>query len=232
MTELERIRQEYARREREIPCDAYSLARPAILFAYAERIRHVIRVLDQEGMYPPSGLDICEVGCGNGQWLLDLVNWGADPARVAGMDLHPGRIEEARRRLPAADLRVGDAADLPWPARSFDLVLQSTVFTSILDSGLKQRIAAGMLRILRPGGVIVWYDFFRNNPWNPNVRGVGAGEIRRLFPGCRVELRRVALAPPVARVVAPASWILALALAKLPFLRTHYLGVIRGQGSV
>lgn len=228
MTEIQRIRQEYERREREIPADYYSLARPAVLFSYTQRVRQAIAALARERVYPPAGLDICEVGCGTGQWLVDLVQWGADPARIAGIDLDAGRLEEARRRLPAADLRVGDAAELPWPEASFDLVLQSTVFTSILDEGLKRRVASEMRRVLRPGGRILWYDFFRNNPSNPQVRGVGAAQIRSLFPGCRIELRRVTLAPPVARAAVPVSWMLALALEKIPLLRTHYLGVIRG----
>jgi ubiquinone/menaquinone biosynthesis C-methylase UbiE len=228
MTEIERIRREYERREREIPADYYSLARPAVRFGYTERVRQVIAVLVREALYPPAGLNICEVGCGDGQWLVDLVGWGADPARMAGIDLLEGRLETARGRLPAADLRVGDAAELPWPNESFVLVLQSTMFTSILDPDMKRRVASEMLRVLRPGGRILWYDFYRNNPSNPNVRGVGAAEIRALFPGRRIELRRVTLAPPLARLAVPVSPKLALALQKLPFLRTHYLGVIGG----
>lgn len=229
MTEIDRIRREYERREREIPADYYSLARPAALFGYTERVRQVIAALRREALYPPAGLDICEVGCGTGQWLADLVTWGADPARMAGIDLLEGRLQTARQRLPAADLRAGDAAELPWPNESFDLVVQSTLFTSILDPDLKRRVALQMLRVLRPGGRILWYDFFRNNPKNPHVRGVGTAEIRALFPGRRVELRRVTLAPPLARLVVPVSRRLALLLEKLPFLRTHYLGVIGGQ---
>jgi ubiquinone/menaquinone biosynthesis C-methylase UbiE len=232
VTETERIRREYERRAREIPSDYYSLARPGVLFGYTQRVRQVVAVLARESLYPPAGLDICEVGCGTGQWLLDLVSWGADPARLAGIDLDGGRIETARGRLPAADLRVGDAADLPWPAGSFDLVLQSTVFTSILEAGMRRRVAAEMARVVRPGGRILWYDFFRNNPKNANVRGVGAEEIRRLFAGRRVELRRVTLAPPLARAAAPVSWTLALWLEKLPWLRTHYLGIIRAESGV
>jgi ubiquinone/menaquinone biosynthesis C-methylase UbiE len=232
MTETERIRQEYERRAREIPSDYYSLARPGVLFGYTQRVRHVVAVLAREGLYPPAGLDICEVGCGTGQWLLDLVSWGADPARLAGIDLDLGRIATARQRLPAADLRAGDAAELPWPDRSFDLVLQSTVFTSILETDLRRRVAAEMRRVLRPRGRILWYDFFRNNPGNKHVRGVRADEIRRLFAGWRVELERVTLAPPLARAIAPASWTLALWLEKLPWLRTHYLGVLRAESGL
>ena len=81
--------------------------------------------------------------------------------------------------------------------------------------------------MLKPGGVVLWYDFRFNNPRNLEVRGIEAAEIRSLFPECSVDLKKVTLAPPLARRVVPISWTSAELLEKLPFLRTHYLGVIR-----
>jgi hypothetical protein len=79
---------------------------------------------------------------------------------------------------------------------------------------------------VRPDGLILWYDYHVSNPRNRDVRGVSRAEIRALFPGCRIELRRVTLAAPIARVVARSPVAHAL-LHAVPFLRTHYLGVIR-----
>jgi hypothetical protein len=84
-----------------------------------------------------------------------------------------------------------------------------------------------MVRIVKSDGLILWYDFRYDSPRNPNVRGIEKAEIRSLFPDCGIELHRVTLAPPLARGVVPISWIAALALEKIPLLRTHYLGVIR-----
>jgi hypothetical protein len=82
-----------------------------------------------------------------------------------------------------------------------------------------------MLRVLRPGGRILWYDFFRNNPTNPNVRGVGAAEIRALFPGRRIELRRVTLAPPLAGWRrSPGGW---PGCSSRAGCNSHYLAAIR-----
>jgi len=107
------------------------------------------------------------------------------------------------------------------------MVIQSTVFTSILEAGMKQQIASEMLRVLKPEGFILWYDFLVNNPRNPDVRGVPRMEIQSLFPGCDVRLKRITLAPPLTRRVAPYSWLVCYLLSKVPFLCTHYLGVIR-----
>jgi hypothetical protein len=84
-----------------------------------------------------------------------------------------------------------------------------------------------MMRVLKPSGAILWFDFRVNNPRNPGVRGVRAREIASLFPDCSIRLKSVTLAPPLARVIVPRSWIAACMLEKIPFLRTHYLGVIR-----
>ncbi len=120
-----------------------------------------------------------------------------------------------------------NAAHLPFSPAAFDLVLQSLLFTSILDPAMKQAVAREMLRVLKPGGLILWYDYHVNNPWNPDVAGVKKNEIQALFPGCRVQLRRITLAPPLTRLLAPHSFLLCSLLEKLRVLNTHYLGVIR-----
>lgn len=225
--EIARIRSEYNRRRTEIPPNFYSWDRAVNLFFHTQLLRAAVAALAGARIFPLVGLRVLDVGCGRGDWLLEFCQWGAEPDKLAGIDLDENRIFEARRRLPPADLRVGDARQFPWPDGTYDLVTQFTVFTSILHDRVKRQIAAEMLRVLTPGGVVLWYDFRYNNPRNPNVRGIEAEEICGLFPGCDVKLRKVTLAPPIARALVPASWIAALALEKIPWLQTHYLGLIR-----
>jgi len=222
-----RIRAEYERRARDLPADFYAWSKPGNLLLQQHATRACIAALYRAALFPLRGRRIADIGCGQGSWLLEFVQWGADPAALHGVDLSPDRIAAARRKLPQADLRVGSAAELPWPDQSFDLVSQFTVFTSILDPALKQAVAAEMLRVLKPGGAALWFDFRVNNPRNPQVRGVPAREIRSLLAGCGVELVSCVLAPPLGRRVAGWSWALAELLHALPFLRTHYAGLIR-----
>jgi SAM-dependent methyltransferase len=147
---------------------------------------------------------------------------------VVGVDLLPSRLRDAKRRCArGVKLSCGNGAALALPSGWFDIVLQVTVFTSILDTELRRRVALEMLRVLKPDGLIVWYDFHVNNPWNPNVRGVGRQEIRDLFPNCAVKLQRITLVPPLTRVLAPWSWLLCVLLERISLFCTHYLGVIR-----
>lgn len=221
MSEADRILEELRRREREVPADFYSLDRPANRFLREGQERALARALEEIG--PLSGKRVLEVGCGSGNWLEMLSGAGS----LSGIDLDSGRAARAAARFPSADVRAGDASRLPWESGSFDVVLQSTVFSSILDPGMRRAVASEMLRVLAPGGAILWYDFFVNNPSNPHVRGVRRREIEALFPGCRVDLRRATLAPPLARRIVPVSWTLAALLEALRVFDTHYLGVIR-----
>jgi hypothetical protein len=94
---------------------------------------------------------------------------------------------------------------------------------------MKFRVAAEMNRVLKPGGVILWYDYFVSNPKNPNVRGVSRKEILDLFPGLSISLQRITLAPPIARAVGPISPVLHHLLSSCKPLRTHYLGLFQKQ---
>ena len=107
--------------------------------------------------------------------------------------------------------------------QSFDVVLQSTVFSSLLDAAFQQQLADSMWHWVRPGGGVLWYDFVYDNPSNPDVRGVPLQRIRELFPHGRVNARRLTLAPPIARRVCGIHPLLYTAFNVLPFLRTHLL---------
>ncbi|HWM90800.1 MAG TPA: class I SAM-dependent methyltransferase [Thermoanaerobaculia bacterium] len=225
MSEADRILEELRRREREVSAGFYDLDRPANLFLRHGQERALCKALEDSGLLPLAGRRILEVGCGSGNWLEILERFGAE--HLSGIELDPERAARAADRFPGADIRTGDASRLPWGDGGFDIVLQSTVFSSILDPGMRKAVASEMLRVLAPGGAILWYDFFMDNPSNPHVRGIRRREIAALFPGCRVVLRRATLAPPLARRIVPVSWTLAALLESLRVLDTHYLGVIR-----
>jgi hypothetical protein len=88
---------------------------------------------------------------------------------------------------------------------------------------MKQAMAAEMLRVLRPGGAVLWYDLRVNNPRNSAVRAISLEEIAALFPGCTVEAERHTLAPPLARAIVPHSEAVAVLLERIPALRSHNL---------
>ena len=223
-----RIRTVYAKRKRNDV--RYSWFSPGHLFFIQERERRLLTLLRRHGFTFLDTYKILEIGCGTGYWLRECIKWGARPENIVGVDLLSDRVAEAKKLCPeAVQVQCGSAAELVFPSNTFDLVLQSTVFTSVLDASMKQQMASEMLRVVKSDGLILWYDYHVNNPWNSDVRGVKRQEIQQLFPGCLIKLQRTTLAPPLVRLLAPYSWLACYLLGQIPWLCTHYLGVIQKE---
>ena len=152
--------------------------------------------------------------------------FGASPNNLHGIDLLIDRLNLAQKRLPGSNFSNADGQSLPYPSDTFDLVLQYTAISSILDDDIRQNIFADMLRVLKPDGMILSYDFWLN-PTNKRTRGLRMSEIRSSFPGCMIDYQKITLAPPIARRLVPVSWLLSAFLEKLTILNTHYLVTIR-----
>ena len=195
----------YARRSAP---DRYSPLRPEVWQGLQERQRAMLRGFAARGWHDLSGL-------------------GARPEGLTGLELLPERHAAARHALPAAaTVWLGDATQAPVTAASQDVVLQSTVFSSLLDDHFQQRLADTMWAWLKPGGAVLWYDFTVDNPRNPDVRGVPLPRVRQLFPQGQLSCRRVTLAPPLARAACRVHPALYGVLNAVPLLRTHVLAWI------
>ncbi len=225
--EVARIRDAYARRRQGHP-NAYSFLNPSHVLQIQERDSELLFMLSRHGVDRLDTKTFLEIGCGTGYWLRAFLQWGTLPENAFGIDLLQERIEQAQKLCPrGVSLQCGSAASLDLPDASFDIVLQSTVFSSILDPQMKRRVASEMLRVLKPGGFALWYDFFLDNPRNADVRGIRKREIGQLFPDCQIHIRRITLAPPIARLVGRYSPLLYTLLSRTKILCTHYLSLIR-----
>jgi SAM-dependent methyltransferase len=225
LREEARIREAYRRRFHA--SQFYTWFDPSYVFMLQQLERRTLQALGHCGISSLAARKVLEIGCGDGHWLREFIKWGANPEDLTGVDLLPDRIATGRRlTVPGVTLVCGNAAEMKLPDSYFDIVFQFTVFTSILDRRVKAQISSEMLRVLKPNGLVLWYDFFLNNPRNPDVRGIKRREIGQLFPGCRIHLEKITLAPPVSRRLAPRTWLGAYVLSTIPWLCSHYLGTI------
>ena len=228
--EQDRIKEVYLRWHGGAPLERYAWHRPEILQQVAARSRAFAALLSETVGGDLSTLRVLDVGCGTGGFLRQLIDWGADPARLTGTELQQDRLDYARHfTADEVSWRLGglDAMGL----RGYDLASAQTVFSSILDPALRRDLAEQMWRSLRPGGWCLVFDFRYDNPRNPNVRKVTRAEMQAWWPGARSRYRTLLLAPPIHRLLARAPWMVSDLLAALaPPLRSHFMYMVQKGG--
>jgi SAM-dependent methyltransferase len=225
--EVERLRSVYEGYSRRgLGSSKWSSSNPGNEEIVRERNREILTLLNIAGYLPLSDRRILDVGCGAGATLAMFEQWGAKPENLFGVDLLSERIRSGKERYPEFSFLQANAESLPFADSSFDLVLLFTVFTSVLEPRMRANIAHEIDRVLRPNSAIVWYDFRFNNPFNSNVRGVTKEGILQLFPHFDLRVQSITLLPPLARRMGCLNRFFYPALAKVPFLQTHYLGLL------
>jgi SAM-dependent methyltransferase len=110
---------------------------------------HHLSALDRALADVPRPRRVLDLGTGTGVVALALAERYPE-AEVVGVDLSPGMIEEARRKLSAeragrVRFEVGDASSLDCPDGDFDLVVLSNMIP----------FAGELARVVEPGGVLV-----------------------------------------------------------------------------
>jgi len=99
-----------------------------------------------------------EVGSGLGHELSKLLRIGFRAENLIGLDLIQARVERARLNYPELAFHVADAKNLPFANESFDVVMQFTCVMHAATPEIRQRICREMTRVLKPEGMIIWWD--------------------------------------------------------------------------
>ncbi|MDX2173770.1 MAG: class I SAM-dependent methyltransferase [Bacteroidota bacterium] len=163
---------------------------------------------------------ILEIGAGQGGNIPLLLKLGFKESNIYLNEILPERISALKRNYPNIKIFEGNAININYN-RTFDIVFQSTVFTSILNEKDRINLATKIWNILNPHGVVLWYDFIYNNPKNKNVKKVAVKEVIKLFSEAySYKILKVTLAPPIGRRVGKLY-----NLFNFPFLRSHILAV-------
>jgi arsenite methyltransferase len=118
------------------------------------------------------GLDI---GCGPGLLACELARDVGPRGRIVGIDRSPEMVamcgERARRDALSGrtEFHQGDAAELRFPAGSFDFITATQVYEYVQDM---KRALADAYRVLRPRGRLAVVDTdWESCVWNSDDRG-------------------------------------------------------------
>ena len=130
----------------------------AIAEAYAERFADELQhkpldraLLDVLAHETGAGATVGDVGCGPGQITAYLHERGL---RMVGVDLSPGMIAAARRRVPGPDFAVGSMLELPIADQALAgcIALYSVIHIAPAD---RPRAFAELRRVLRDGAPLL-----------------------------------------------------------------------------
>jgi demethylmenaquinone methyltransferase/2-methoxy-6-polyprenyl-1,4-benzoquinol methylase len=103
------------------------------------------------------GERVLELGFGTGNEVIELAEKVGPTGSVAGIDVSPGMVQVAQRKLDerklgaAVQLTVGDARQLPYPDGSFDAVYTSFTL-ELFPADDVTLVLAQVWRVLQPGG--------------------------------------------------------------------------------
>jgi ubiquinone/menaquinone biosynthesis C-methylase UbiE len=117
------------------------------------------RIVEQANIQPEQ--EVLDLGCGTGTLTL-MLKRSAPAASITGLDGDKEVLARARSKAKEAGIDIrwdeGMAYELPYPERSFDIVVSSLVIHHLIHAD-KLRAFREAGRVLRPGGKLWIMDF-------------------------------------------------------------------------
>jgi 2-polyprenyl-3-methyl-5-hydroxy-6-metoxy-1,4-benzoquinol methylase len=137
-------------------------------------------------LLPIEPVRIADIGCGTGSLSLLLAEAGH---HVSGLDISSKMVEIARAKIAkaklVADFIVADAANPPWQAGTFDVVMTRHVLWAMPDP---EAVLSCWLKLLNPGGQLLLVE----GRWWTGT-GLSSHEVKRLVLKQRLEAEVVFL---------------------------------------
>ena len=146
---------------------------------------------------------VLDVGCGSGAGIFQFLRLGFKPQQLAGVDLSPERIADAKVSLPNVDLRCESGDATTFADGAFDIVFEGTMFVLLPTEEMARGIAREMIRLTKPGGYLMLTDWRYSKPGSDVYKAMTQKRIAQLFDvggATRLIAReKGALVPPLGR---------------------------------
>lgn len=149
------------------------------------------RILD--GLRLRGDEQVLDVGCGRGLMLLGVAK-KLTSGKASGIDLwqkqdqtgntvattrENAQIEGVEGRI---DLTTGDMRDLPFPAKSFDVVVSSWAIHNVYDKADRRKALLEIARVLKPGGRVRIIDIRHTDEYVSALGEAGLVDVTRSRP--------------------------------------------------
>jgi len=168
--------------------DVASLDPYAFLAVLGKRVIHPGGRRSTEELFQLARLEpgqkALDVGCGVGTTAIQMARrFGAT---VTAIDISPLMLERARRNVQSVGLgrevqvEQGDILALRFADSTFDRVIAEAV-TMFVD---RQRAAKELVRVCRPGGMVLATEFFWRKPPTEEAREIFLGQV---CPGMQLD---------------------------------------------
>lgn len=114
---------------------------------------------------PTENMSVLDVGaeiatsCVEGLQFIDLYPW---KNRISAINLSASHVSSIKIQYPEIEAVVGDACELPWPDKSFDVVYSNAVIEHLGSLNKQQKMAAEIMRVGKRWFVMTpnrWYPF-------------------------------------------------------------------------
>jgi len=101
------------------------------------------------------GRSVLEIGCGVGDLLKEIARY--NPKELYGVDSSEKMVAYSREYLKEerVDVQVADVFRLPFPEKSFDLVVVMSEFQHVPDDGQVERLMYEVCRVARQWVILV-----------------------------------------------------------------------------
>jgi ubiquinone/menaquinone biosynthesis C-methylase UbiE len=121
-----------------------------------EPMNRGLRLVGIRMFRPKKGMAVLDVGCGTG---VHLELFQRFQCHLHGIDSSPSMLDIARNRLgEEADLRLGDASQMPYEDQSFDLITSMLVLHEMKHQ-TRIAVISEMKRVLKNSGHLLLIDF-------------------------------------------------------------------------
>ncbi|AKX93945.1 demethylrebeccamycin-D-glucose O-methyltransferase [Moorella thermoacetica] len=150
---------------------------------YTRPLGALVDRVEKEPIYayldPHAGEHILDVGCGTGNFSLELARRGV---KVTGIDISDPMLAKARKKAADAGLAIeflhADAMNLPFGDNTFDKIVSVTALEFAPDL---KAVLEESYRVLKPGGRMVIGLIGGNSLWSRHYEARAAREPDCLF---------------------------------------------------